>query len=61
MLSEEAKKRLDQQFGLEKNMRVDYRSYGGSVLRAKQILIKKEKESAESNKGNGSGDHEGEG
>jgi len=41
-------------------MRVDYRSYGGSVLRARAIISKKEKESAESNKGNGSGDHEGE-
>ena len=60
MLSEEAKKRLDQQFGLEKNMKVDYRSYGGSVLRAKQIILKKEKDIAKSNKGNGSGDHEGE-
>ena len=61
MLSEEARKRLDQQFGLEKNMKVDYRTYGGSVLRAKQIIIKKEKDIAKSNKGNGSGNHKGEG
>ena len=60
MLSEEAKKRLDQQFGLEKNMKVDYRSYGGSVLRAKQIILKKEKDIAKSNGRNGSGDHKGE-
>jgi len=61
MLSEEAKKRLDEQFGLQKNMKVDYRTYGGSVLRAKQIIIKKEKDIAKSNGRNGSGDHKGEG
>ena len=61
MLSDEARKRLDQQFGLQKNVKVDSRSYGGSVLRAKAIITQKEKESAKSNKRNGSGSNKSKG
>lgn len=61
MLSDEARKRLDQQFGLQKNMKVDYRSYGGCVLRAKSIITKKEKDIAKSNKRNGRGSNKSKG